>query len=88
MQIQHQTFKTNGVFYIESDLKRIAAITYLKYGYDKIIIDSSVTNDENSGTTALIGIIKELVLYAEKNKIKVISIDPEIKRIMQETIFI
>lgn len=88
MQVQHQTFKTNGAFFIESDIKRIAEITYLKYGYDKIIIDSSFTNEENNSKTILIEIAKTLTLFAKKNKLQIISVCPDITQIMQETIFL
>ncbi len=88
MQIQHQTFKTNGVFFIESDLKRIAAITYLKYGNNKIIIDSSITNDEDNGKMGLLEIVKALTSFAKKNSLNIITVDPDVKLIMQETIFL
>ncbi len=88
MEVQHQTFNTNGVFYIESDMIRIGEITYLKYGNHKIIIDSSFSIEETENLTIIITLVKEIVKYANKNDLKVVSVCPNISKLLKETILL
>lgn len=84
MKIIHQVLKKNGRFYSENDQTMVAELTYVKSGYNKIIIDSSFVHPSLDKEEILIQLIKKLFDFAVVNKLQIINLCNDVKQLADE----
>ncbi|MFY7733854.1 MAG: GNAT family N-acetyltransferase [Bacteroidia bacterium] len=84
MEIIHQVLKKNGRFYSENDQTMVAELTYVKSGYNKIIIDSSFVHPSLDKEEILIQLIKKLFDFAVVNKLQIINFCNDVKQLADE----
>lgn len=84
MEIIHQVLKKNGRFYSENDQTMVAELTYVKSGYNKIIIDSSFVHPSLDKEEILIQLIKKLFDFAVVNKLQIINLCNDVKQLADE----
>lgn len=75
-QIKHSQSEKGGVFYYESEGKRLAAMTYIESGEKKIIIDHTEVDPSLQGQGIGKKLQAELVAYVRENNIKVLPLCP------------
>lgn len=85
MEIQRVEIETKGSFFIETDGKKLAEMTYSKAGDDKIIIDHTEVSEALKGTGAGKKLVAESVKYARENNIKIIPLCPFAKSVFEKT---
>jgi uncharacterized protein len=86
MEIKHDHSPSRGMFYIEIDGERLAAMTYTKANDDKIIIDHTEVSDKLRGKGAGAQLVKAAVLYAREKGIKIIPLCPFAKSVFEKKI--
>jgi predicted GNAT family acetyltransferase len=76
MEIQHNGGKEEGMFYIESDGKRVAAITYSPRGNDVIVIDHTEVDRSLRGQNIGYELVQKVAEYARAEGLKVSPVCP------------
>ena len=76
MEIQHKSGETKGEFYLETDGKVKAKMTYSKLGNTQIIIDHTEVSDSLRGQDVGKMLVEFGVKYARKHNLKVIPLCP------------
>jgi uncharacterized protein len=85
MTIQHQEPETKGSFFVEKANIRLAEMTYSKAGPSLIIIDHTDVSDELRGQGAGKQLVEAAVLYARKNKIRILPLCPFARSVFDKT---
>lgn len=85
MEILHQEDEKGGAFFIEKEGRRLAEMTYVRAGSDKIIIDHTEVSDELRGTGAGKKLVHAGVEWAREQGILIKPLCPFAKRIMEMT---
>ncbi len=75
-KIKHKLSDKGGSFYYELDGKKLAAMTYILSGEDKIIIDHTEVDPSLQGQGIGKKLQSELVDYVRANNIKVLPLCP------------
>ncbi len=81
--IQHQTEGHKGSFYIETEGRRLAEMTYTMAGDTTMIIDHTQVSDELRGSGAGLDLVRTGVEYARGWAFKVIPLCPFAKAMIQ-----
>ena len=85
MQFQHVDNAQNGEFYLDDDLgKRIAEISYIWNGEDKIIANHTWVDDSLRGQGVARQLLDVLVAFAREREIKVIPLCPFFKSVFDK----
>jgi predicted GNAT family acetyltransferase len=74
--IQQEEKESKGSFFIESEGKRLAEMTYSKAGDALIIIDHTEVDDALRGTGAGQSLVEAAVIWARENKKKIMPLCP------------
>jgi hypothetical protein len=85
MTIQQQEAETKGSFFVEKGDIRLAEMTYSKAGARLIIIDHTDVSDELRGQGAGKQLVEAAVLYARKNKIRILPLCPFARSVFDKT---
>jgi predicted GNAT family acetyltransferase len=85
MNIQLEQSETKGVFFIEENGVRLAAMTFTKAGDNLLIIDHTEVSDALRGTGAGKKLLTEAVEYARKNNFKILPLCPFAKKVFERT---
>lgn len=74
MNIQQEDNTKKGAFYIEQDAKRIAEMTYVYAGEQKIIIDHTEVDASLKGQGVGYKLVDEAVAFARKKSLKILPL--------------
>jgi predicted GNAT family acetyltransferase len=85
MTIEQQEAETKGAFFVEKANRRLAEMTYSKAGTSLIIIDHTDVSDELRGQGAGKQLVEAAVLYARKNKIRILPLCPFARSVFDKT---
>lgn len=85
MQIQHELEGNRGAFFVEQDGKRVAEMTYVKSGEERIIIDHTEVGDELRGQGAGKQLVLAAVEMAREKKIRILPLCPFAKSVFDRT---
>lgn len=85
MQVQHESIDNRGAFFVEQDGKRVAEMTYVKAGEDRIIIDHTEVGDELRGQGAGKKLVLAAVEMAREKKIRILPLCPFAKSVFDRT---
>lgn len=85
MQIQHEQEGNRGAFFVEQDGRRVAEMTYVKAGEDRIIIDHTEVGDELRGQSAGKQLVLAAVEMAREKKIRILPLCPFAKSVFDRT---
>lgn len=85
MTIQQHEAETKGAFFVEKADRRLAEMTYSKAGASLIIIDHTDVSDELRGQGTGKQLVEAAVLYARKNKIKILPLCPFARSVFDKT---
>lgn len=84
MEIKQQDDRHKGLFYIEQDNKRVAEMTYVWAGTDRIIIDHTGVDDVLRGKSAGKQLVAAAVKFARENGIKIVPLCPFAKSVFDK----
>ncbi|WP_428665027.1 GNAT family N-acetyltransferase [Runella sp.] len=84
-EFKHKQTEKGGYFYYESEGKRLAAMTYVQSGDDKIIIDHTEVDKSLQGQGIGKKLQSELVDFVRNNNLKVIPLCPFANATFQRT---
>ena len=76
MNIQQEDDTKKGAFYIEQDAKRIAEMTYVYAGDQKIIIDHTEVDASLKGQGVGYKLVEEAVAFAREKALKILPLCP------------
>lgn len=82
--IQVQETETKGSFYIESENKRLAEMTFSKAGKEKIIIDHTEVDDSLRGEGVGESLVEYAVEYVRDKGIKMLPLCPFTKATLEK----
>lgn len=85
MEIGHEQQENRGAFFVESDGRRIAEMTYVKAGDNKIIIDHTEVGDELRGQGAGKKLVMAAVEMARDKNIRIHPLCPFVKSVFEKT---
>lgn len=85
MQIQHEQEGNRGAFFVELDGKRVAEMTYVMAGEDRMIIDHTEVGDELRGQGAGKKLVMAAVERAREKKIRILPLCPFAKSVFDRT---
>jgi uncharacterized protein len=85
MEIKHQESGKKGSFFIQPAGTKLAEMTYVWSGEDKIIIDHTEVQEELKGQGAGKLLLAEAVAFARNNKIKILPLCPFAKATFEKT---
>ncbi len=85
MEIKHEEQGQKGSFFIQPAAKKIAEMSYVWAGTDKIIIDHTEVGDELKGQGAGKLLLAQAVSFARNKKIKILPVCPFAKAVMEKT---
>jgi uncharacterized protein len=85
MEIQQQDNDTKGSFYIEQDGNKLAEMTYVWVGTQKIIIDHTEVSDALAGKGAGKQLVAAAVSFAREKGIKIMPLCPFAKSVFDKT---
>lgn len=75
-KVLNQEGESKGAFYIESNGKRVAEMTYSKAGSDRIIIDHTDVDDSLRGQGVGVKLVEFAVNFARNKGIKILPLCP------------
>lgn len=81
MDIQHTQTGSKGVFFVEVDGKRLAAMTYVFSGNDKFIIDHTEVDDTLRGKSVGVQLVDAAATFARENNYRIIPLCPFAKAV-------
>jgi uncharacterized protein len=84
MEIQQQDNDTKGSFYIEQDGNKLAEMTYVWVGTQKIIIDHTEVSDTLAGKGAGKQLVAAAVSFAREKGIKIMPLCPFVKSVFDK----
>lgn len=84
MDIKHESRDTKGAFFIESDGKRLAEMTYSKWGEQKFIIDHTEVSKTLRGKGAGKQLLMKAVHHARENGMKILPLCPFAKSVFDK----
>lgn len=76
MNIQQEDDTKKGAFYIEQDAKRIAEMTYVYAGEQKIIIDHTEVDASLKGQGVGYKLVEEAVAFSREKALKILPLCP------------
>ncbi len=76
MEIQHVHDDSKGLFFVEVNGERLAAMTYRMSGPTKLIIDHTEVSDKLAGKGIGKQLVAKAVEYAREHKIKILPLCP------------
>jgi hypothetical protein len=85
MQVHQKDNGSKGSFYIESDSKVVAEMTYVWAGKDRLIIDHTEVAPEANGKGLGKLLVAKAVEFARKNSIKIVPLCPFAKKVFEKT---
>lgn len=85
MQIQHELEGNRGAFFVEQGGRRVAEMTYVKSGEERIIIDHTEVGDELRGQGAGKQLVLAAVEMAREKKIRILPLCPFAKSVFDRT---
>lgn len=85
MQIEHEESGSKGAFFITLNGKRVAEMTYVKAGEDRMIIDHTEVGDELRGQGAGKKLVQAAVDMAREKKIRILPLCPFAKSVFDRT---
>ncbi len=85
LTVQHQETNQKGSFYIEIANQRVAEMTYVWAGTDRIIIDHTEVADVLRGQNAGKKLVETAVNFARKKNIKIVPLCPFAKKVIDKT---
>ncbi len=85
MEIKHTIVENKGVFFIEEDGERVAEMTYVMAGNDKMIIDHTEVSGKFEGKGLGKLLLAEAVSFSRKNKIKIMPLCPFARAVFDKT---
>ena len=85
MKIIQKDDPENGVFYIDTNGKIMAEMTYTWAGTDRIIIDHTQVDNSLKGQGIGNQLVTKAVEFARAKNIKIVPICPFAKRVLEQT---
>ncbi|MFL5753080.1 MAG: GNAT family N-acetyltransferase [Bacteroidia bacterium] len=85
MQVKHQDDSQKGIFYIESEAKTVAKMTYVWAGTDRIIIDHTEVADSLRGKGLAKQMIVKAINFAREKGIRIVPLCPFVKSVIDKT---
>ena len=85
MEIKHQVTDNKGVFFMEEAGARIAEMTYVMAGKDKMIIDHTEVSERFGGKGLGKVLLAEAVAFARKEHLKIMPLCPFAKSVFDKT---
>jgi hypothetical protein len=85
MVVLHKEVDKKGAFYIEANGKKLAEMTYVWAGKDRIIIDHTEVDATLKGTGAGKSMVYAAVDFAREKGIKIIPLCPFAKSVFDKT---
>jgi predicted GNAT family acetyltransferase len=85
MEIKNRDDSKRGEFYIETEGKRLATMTYIYAGPQLMIIDHTEVSPELKGMGAGKKMVEQAVLFARKNGFKILPLCPFAKSVFDKT---
>ncbi len=86
LTVQHQETNQKGSFYIEIENQRVAEMTYVWAGTDRIIIDHTEVADVLRGQNAGKKLVETAVNFAREKHIKIVPLCPFAKKVIEKTV--
>jgi predicted GNAT family acetyltransferase len=83
MDIQHIDDGRKGMFFIKQDGKRVAEMTYVWTGQDRIIIDHTAVDDVLKGQGAGKQLVAKAVEFAREKGIRILPLCPFAKHVFE-----
>jgi len=84
MEILHKDSPHRGEFYIELEGTKVAAMTYVWAGTDRIIIDHTEVGPELKGMGAGKQLVEAAVQFARNTGIKIVPLCPFAKSVIEK----
>lgn len=84
MDIKHDQREGKGVFYVEENGRRLAEMTYVMAGAQKLIIDHTEVNESLKGKNVGKQLVGAAVSYARENKLKILPLCPFAKSVFDK----
>lgn len=84
MEIQQNDNGKKGAFFVEDDHKKLAEMTYVWAGTDRIIIDHTEVDDALAGKGAGKMMVAKAVEFARQKNIKIIPLCPFAKSVFEK----
>ena len=85
MNVQHEDDGKKGAFFIKDEAIRLAEMTYVWVGANKIIIDHTEVDDSLRGQGAGKSLVMEAVNFARAEKTKILPLCPYAKSVFDKT---
>jgi len=85
MDIQHQEQDSKGSFFIETEGKHVAEMTYSVAGTTRIIIDHTEIDDSLRGQKVGNQLVMAAVTYARENQKIILPLCPFARSVFQKT---
>ena len=81
MEIQHHKEEKGGMFYVSNETKKLAEMTYVWAGAEKMIIDHTSVDPSLKGQGVGKQLVNEAVLFAREKGIKILPLCPFAKAV-------
>jgi predicted GNAT family acetyltransferase len=85
LTIQHEETNNKGAFFIEIENQRVAEMTYVWAGTDRVIIDHTEVSDALRGENAGRKLVEAAVNFAREKQIKIVPLCPFAKKVIEKT---
>jgi predicted GNAT family acetyltransferase len=85
LTIQHEETNNKGAFFIDIENQRVAEMTYVWAGTDRIIIDHTEVADALRGQNAGKKLVETAVNFAREKQIKIVPLCPFAKKVIKKT---
>lgn len=85
MEVKQKNDSSKGVFYIEQDGEKVAQMTYVWVGTNKIIIDHTEVGESLKGQGAGKLMVSKAVEFARQAGIKIVPLCPFAKNVFSKT---
>lgn len=86
MEIKQNDNGKKGMFFIEEDNQKLAEMTYVWAGTNKIIIDHTEVNEKLKGKNAGKQMLAKAVEFARQNNTKIIPLCPFAKSVFDKVV--
>lgn len=85
MEVKHKDLGDKGSFYIEEDGKRVARMSYIMDSEGRIVVEHTRVDKDYEAKGLGRELVKTVVEYARKNKLKIVPVCPYTKSVINRT---
>jgi hypothetical protein len=83
MDIQHKQYEKNGSFFVESEGKKLAKLSYSSEKPGVIVIEHTIVDPSLRGKNIGLQLVNKAVDFARENKVKIIAECPFAKTVFE-----